>query len=196
VSLKSTADFVVKLISNKKFRDAYVHEHIKTGVPFQLRALRTARGWTQAELGERVGKKQHGISRLENPNLGDELSIRSLLEMASAFDVALLIKFVPFSRLLKEYEDVSPQGLAAASIAEETRRLKAWATARDRAEAVKSTAELVSAQPLRLVESPRQVGLFAGSTQAAVWMPVRPLKEARGLPPVRTPHRSTLKAVS
>lgn len=137
MSLKSTVEFIVRLLSNKKFRDAYVAEQIRNGIPFQIRALRMERGWTQAELGKRSDKKQHGISRLENPNLGDELSIKSLLDIASAFDVALLIKFVPFSKLLKECEDVSPRGLSVKEIGDERKSLLRWATIKDKGYGVK-----------------------------------------------------------
>src|SRR5207253_2649565 len=106
-----------------------VLEYIKNGVPYQIRSLRDQRGWTQGYLGEKAGKRQHGISRLEDPRYGSKLSIKSLLEIASAFDVALLVKFVPFSRLLNEYDDVSPEALSAKSVFDEDEmlRLKQWA---------------------------------------------------------------------
>jgi transcriptional regulator with XRE-family HTH domain len=119
-----------KLITNKKYRDAYVLEHVKNSIPSQIRALREQREWKQSDLGEKAGKQQHGIARLEDPRIGHKLSIKTLLELASAFDVALLVKFVPFSRLVKEYEDVSFEALSAASITDEKEieKLNDWAT--------------------------------------------------------------------
>ena len=194
MSLRSTVDFISKLINNKKSRDAYVYEHIRNGIPFQMRAMRDQREWTQADLAKEMKTSRTTITRLENPN-NDKLTLKTLLEVASAFDVALLVKFVPFSRLVKEYEDVSQSALGAASIGQETRRLKAWAAAKDRGEAARSTAELIAARPLRLAEPPpRQAGLFGGSTQAAAWMPVRPLGEARSLRAGNTAPPVTLKA--
>src|SRR5207253_5241953 len=108
-----------------------VLEYIKNGVPYQIRSLREQRGWTQGYLGETAGKRQHGISRLEDPRYGSKLSIKSLLEIASAFDVALLIKFVPFSKLLNEYDDVSPEALSANSIEDEINELEKWATEKE-----------------------------------------------------------------
>ena len=130
MELLSKKDLVAKLRTSKKFRDAYVYEHVRNGIPFQTRALRTSpeRDWTQAELGAAAKKPRNVITRLENPNYG-KLTLKTLFEIASAFDVALLIKFVPFSRLLREYEDVSSEALNAKSITdeEEVGALERWA---------------------------------------------------------------------
>ena len=47
---------LVKELSDKEFRDAYIAEDIKIGVASQIRALREARGWSQSELGQRTGR--------------------------------------------------------------------------------------------------------------------------------------------
>jgi hypothetical protein len=106
----------VEKLRDKAYRDAYVESHIRIGIPYQIAALREQddRRWSQAELGRRVAKPASVICRLEDPQYG-RLTIRTLLELASAFDVALLVKFVSFSRFLDEFEDVSPEGLQVAS---------------------------------------------------------------------------------
>lgn len=126
MKLLSKASLVSKLLVSKKFRDAYVYEHIKNGVPFQIRAMREERGWTQTKLGEVSEKPRNVITRLEDPNYG-KLTIKTLLEIASAFDVALLIRFIPFSRLLREYDDTSSSALGVPSISREAHQLKKWA---------------------------------------------------------------------
>jgi len=130
VKLLSKLELIKKLIGNKRFRDSYVYEHVRNSVPFQIRALREERGWTQGGLGEVAGKPRNVITRLEDPNYG-RLTLKTLFEIASAFDVGLLVKFVPFSRLVREYEDVSPSALSAKSILEEAGPLKEWALAKD-----------------------------------------------------------------
>jgi transcriptional regulator with XRE-family HTH domain len=180
VSLKSTVDFVIRLLTNKKSRDAYVYEHIRNGISFQLRALREQREWSQDDLAKATKKSRTTITRLENPN-NDQLTLNTLLELASAFDVALLIKFVPFSRLLKEYEDVSSQALSAQSIGKEKRRLLAWAAAKDRAETASNTGEMGAAVSLKLVEPAAQPELFGDKTETH-WKPVAPLKVAAPMP--------------
>lgn len=152
MSLKSTVDFIKKLIANKKSRDAYVYEHIRNGIPFQLRALREQRDWTQADLAKAAKTSRTTITRLENPN-NDKLTLKTLLELASAFDVALLVKFVPFSRLIKEYEDVSSEALSAKSItdANEVGKLNEWAAQKEAAPIAAYANELPAVR-LRVIE--------------------------------------------
>jgi transcriptional regulator with XRE-family HTH domain len=102
--------------------------------------MREEREWTQGKLGEISGKPRNVISRLENPNYG-ALTLKTLLEMASAFEVALLVRFVPFSRLLREYSDTSTSALSASSVFNETRQLKRWAQILDASHANASQVE-------------------------------------------------------
>lgn len=98
-------------LRNKEFRNAYVSAQVRTGVAHQIRALRNERNWSQEELGKRSGKPQSVISRLEDPDYG-KLSVQTLLDLASAFDVALMVGFVAFSEMLEKIQDVSPERLA------------------------------------------------------------------------------------
>jgi len=129
VSLLSRKTLTKKLLQSKKFRAAYVFEHIKRSIPFQVRTMRTEREWSQAKAGEEIGKPQNVISRLESPAYG-KLTLQTLLDIAKGFDVGLIIKFVPFSRLVREYEDVSFDALSAKSVSdkEEAQRIQDWAT--------------------------------------------------------------------
>ncbi len=128
VSLSSRKTTVARLLESKAYRDAYVLEHIKNGIAFQIRALREDRGWTQGDLGKAMGKPRNVVSRLEDPNYG-KFTLTTLWEIAAAFGVGLLVKFVPFSRLVREYEDVFPTRLSARNItsAEEVAALSEWA---------------------------------------------------------------------
>lgn len=103
---------LIKQLEDKSFRDAYVAEDIRTSVAFQLRAMRDQREWSQAELGRHAGKPQSVIARLEDPDYG-RFSLKTLFEMANTFDVALLVRFVPFSELMRRNTDLSPEALAA-----------------------------------------------------------------------------------
>lgn len=126
VNLRSKTNLVEKLIRDKEYRDAYVFEHVRNGLAFQLRGMRDALGWSQSRMGQEVGKPQNVISRLEDPNYGRP-NLQTLLEIASGLGVGLLVKFVPFTRLVKEFEDVSPGALAAPSIDKEQSALEEWA---------------------------------------------------------------------
>lgn len=101
-------------LTRKAYREAYVAEHVRTGIAYQIRALRDQRGWTQKKLSEVLNRPQSVVCRLEDPDYG-KLSVQTLLNIASAFDVALLIKFVTFSDFLLRTRDVSPGALVAES---------------------------------------------------------------------------------
>ena len=103
---------IVSSLSNKESRDAFVDAEISTTVPFQIREMRKARDWTQEELANRIGSDQPMISKFEDPDYAT-FAITSLKRLASAFDVALAVRFVPFSELVDD--TVSSKTLAVPS---------------------------------------------------------------------------------
>jgi transcriptional regulator with XRE-family HTH domain len=103
-----------KELQDKEYRDAFVIEHIDTGIPFQIRALREQRGLRQKDLEDCSGIAQETISRLEDPNYG-KLTLTTLKRLASAFDVGLLVRFVPFSDLVEWELNLSPDSLKVLS---------------------------------------------------------------------------------
>jgi transcriptional regulator with XRE-family HTH domain len=54
---------------------------------------------SQAELARDSGMTQNNLSRLESPDYGKQ-TISSLKRIADALDVALVVRFVPFSRYI------------------------------------------------------------------------------------------------
>ena len=95
-------------LHNKEYRAAYTEAQLSIEVPFQIRALRKACGWTQAQLAERCGIPQARISHIEQPGR-DPLSLRTLYRLSSAFDVGLLVQFVPFSELVHREAAFDPK---------------------------------------------------------------------------------------
>lgn len=109
-----TRDSIVAKLQNKEYRSAYVSANLKNGLAHQIRTNREIRGLSQTVLAERCGEKvkQETISRLEDPAYGN-YSINTLTKIAAALDVALLVKFVSFSKFLIETSDKSVTGLYA-----------------------------------------------------------------------------------
>jgi transcriptional regulator with XRE-family HTH domain len=105
---------LLEQLKNKDYRDAFVSEMINTGIPFQIRALRKQRNWSQQEMSEKTGMKQERISVLEDPNYG-KLSLSTLKKFASALDIGVLVKFVPISDLVKWELTLSSDSLKALS---------------------------------------------------------------------------------
>ena len=89
-------------LADKESRDEYVAARLDTDLAFQIYALRKQRGWTQARLATACGNPngQGAICRLESSAEG--VSLSTLRELASAFDVALSVKFLPFSQLVED----------------------------------------------------------------------------------------------
>jgi transcriptional regulator with XRE-family HTH domain len=109
---------IEKLRKSREYREAFVAEIIDTGVPFQIYALREKKGWTQKELGERTKMAQETISRVEDPNYV-QLTLKTLKRLASAFEVGLMVKFVPFSELVESELHLTPDSLKVLSFDEE-----------------------------------------------------------------------------
>jgi transcriptional regulator with XRE-family HTH domain len=104
-SINSTMIKIWKKLARKPYRDAFVGAHISNTVAGQIALLRTERGWTQKELAEKAGMKQSRISALEDPNY-ENFEVGTLRRIASAFDVALSVRFVSFSSLAERSANI------------------------------------------------------------------------------------------
>ena len=111
-------------LADEEYRREFVSESISTGLAFQIRHLRDSRGWTQRELAERMPKaQQETVSQWENPNYG-RYSVNTLKRVAAAFDVALIVRFAPFSDLAKWTLGLNPQRLAPPSFTAELEQME------------------------------------------------------------------------
>lgn len=90
---------LARLRRGPEARRKFVESQISNGIAFQIRALRGRKPWNQSELAEKVGTTQNQIYRLEKPSLAKP-TISTLRKIAAAFDVALVVRFVPFSQLV------------------------------------------------------------------------------------------------
>lgn len=89
-----------KLVTNKTTRQAYIRSKVSTSVASQIRALRRRRAhMTQQALAREVEMRQSRISAMERP--GTRFNIETLVRLASAFKVGLVVKFTSFSEMLK-----------------------------------------------------------------------------------------------
>lgn len=109
-----------KKMKSGEYRHGLVTAQIEMDLPFQIRALRLARKWTQPELAARAGMKQSRISAMETPG-GAHFTLETLRRLAEAFDVALVVRFAPFSELLNWNERFSPDHFEVPSFDGEVR---------------------------------------------------------------------------
>lgn len=105
--INSKVKAIWKKLRNKEYRESFVASQISNTIAAQIFSLREARGWKQAEVAARAGMKQSRISDLEDPNY-ENYETRTLVKLASAFDVGLVVRFVPFSELAKWSANLSP----------------------------------------------------------------------------------------
>lgn len=125
----STRNSLIHGFANKQFRDSVVVANIREGIAFQVRTTRKARSLKQADLAKQAGMKQQVISRLESAS-DSQPSIRTLVRLASALDVALVVKFVPFGQLADELSSLDHEAFAVPSFEEEQLRVRQAAVIR------------------------------------------------------------------
>lgn len=125
MNLKDKRNNLISKLKDKEYRHGWIEESIKMVLPYQIQANRVKRDWSQAILGKKADMKQNAVSRLESMDYGN-LNINTLLRLAEAFDCGLLVKFVPFSRLVTEFEDVSPFALEVAEFEDDLVNLHSW----------------------------------------------------------------------
>lgn len=101
------------LLADEEFRYGYAESFLNTYVAAQIKAIREQRGMDQADLAERVGTKQPGISRLESVN-HSVWKTDTLWRVARALGVRLQVSFETFGSLLDEVEAFNRESLERA----------------------------------------------------------------------------------
>ena len=101
----------------KEYRDGYLQSRIRGRIAYQIQALRDKLGLTQQAFAQLTGKKQSVISRLENVEYG-KVSVQTLLDIALAADVALVVKFTSYPDFLDQTRLMTPEALQPKTIYE------------------------------------------------------------------------------
>jgi transcriptional regulator with XRE-family HTH domain len=127
-----------KFKESKEYRDAFVAEHIYSRLPLKIRELREQRGWSQKDLGEKVGMAQAWVSKLEDPSYG-KYTIATLLRLASAFDVGLDIDFKLFSQILDKALTLTPESFEVVSFTDDPGFLRYQASTAERSQDIGSS---------------------------------------------------------
>lgn len=103
--------FAKELSEKRGFRHKYQGAQNGTKIVRQIRAIRRQRGWSQAQFADRLGKPASNVSqRLENLDYSG-FSLKTLLEVAEAFDVGLIVEFVPYEEFVRRTSDLSSASL-------------------------------------------------------------------------------------
>ena len=144
-----------------EFRRAFFKGHIRNGLAHQVRLMRKQRGWSQKILAEKIGASSQSIvARIEDPAYG-RLSLATIVKLADAFDVAALVRFVEYGRLLDETSDLTPAAITPLAFtselanAKKTERMAAVQNYRafDRSSTVRSLDSIPSPDVVRLTST-------------------------------------------
>jgi transcriptional regulator with XRE-family HTH domain len=98
--MSERSTLISKLLRERDYRANYIRAKLDVLVPSQLRALRLKRDLTQPILADQAGMKQSRISAMETPGRTN-FNLETLVRMAATLNVGLMVKFVPFSEMLK-----------------------------------------------------------------------------------------------
>lgn len=77
------------------YRASYLEASVRSGISYQIKALRSKDNLSQKSFGQAIGVPQSVVSRLENPEYG-KVTVQTLLDIAIARNVALVVRFVDY----------------------------------------------------------------------------------------------------
>jgi len=84
----------------KAARYKWMEAQIMRGLYLQIKAMRKQRGWSQKRLAREAGISVMVIWNLEHLPWISWPSIKTLTKLAAAFDVALIVRFAPWSEMV------------------------------------------------------------------------------------------------
>lgn len=99
--MSAFADQLVEDFDDKEFAHGYMEDHGNTVIAAQIKTLREQRELSQEALAQLAGMKQERISALENVDY-DAWTIKTLRKLGKAFDVHVMVTFVPFSQAIMD----------------------------------------------------------------------------------------------
>ncbi len=106
----------------REYRQAFAAE-VGTGLATQIKLLREARFGRQKDLADHLRMKQAQVSQLESPDYG-RFSLSTLLRLAGAFDVPLIVRFGNWSELADWHGNLSKARLAPQDYEQESAALQ------------------------------------------------------------------------
>lgn len=114
--MRERSTYVSKLLTDKKSRAAYIKAKLGVIVPSQIRALRMKSDMPrQSDLAKEAGMQQSRISMFETPGAAN-VTLETLAWLAAIFKVGVIVKFVPFSEMLRWENTFSQDDFAVTKI--------------------------------------------------------------------------------
>ena len=111
---------ISKLLTSFESRTSYIRSKLGVLVPSQIRSLRLKSAMPrQSDLAREAKMQQSRISMFETPGSAN-LTLDTLSRLASAFKVGLIVKFVPFSEMLRWENEYSQDTFNVTRLADDT----------------------------------------------------------------------------
>jgi transcriptional regulator with XRE-family HTH domain len=104
--MSEKSELINKLKKNKETRRDYLRAKLNIIIPSQIRALRLRAPMKQDELAQEADMLQPRISAMERPG-ATKFNLETLIRVAAALKVGLVVKFVSFSEMLRWQNDFS-----------------------------------------------------------------------------------------
>jgi transcriptional regulator with XRE-family HTH domain len=158
-----------KIRNDKEYRDSFVAEQIYSRLPLKIRNMRVTRCLKQRELAARAEVAPEWITQVENPNYG-RFTLKTLLKIASALDVGLVVDFVPYSRVVNDSLLLSNASFDAPSSKDDAgliERKAPHSEVEDIAASQSANASVIGISPNVLVFPKTANGATLGKSQAA-----------------------------
>jgi len=107
------------LIESVDSRTSYIKAKLGILIPSQIRSLRLQSEMPrQCDLAKAAGLHQSRISMFETPGAAN-MTIETLARLAATFKVGLIVKFVPFSEMLRWENEHSQDHFSVTPLAED-----------------------------------------------------------------------------
>lgn len=103
-------------------RQGYMEACVEQDIAWQIKLTRKKRNLSQRQLAKKLNTKQSSIARWEDPLYGKH-SIPCLIKIAHAFDCALSIRLIPYSKFAEITKDTSDDVLAVESYESEIKEI-------------------------------------------------------------------------
>lgn len=103
-------------------RQGYMEACVEQDIAWQIKLTRKKRSLSQHQLAKKLNTRQSSVARWEDPLYGKH-SIPCLIKIAHAFDCALSIRLIPYSKLAETAKDTSDDVFAIDSYESEIKEI-------------------------------------------------------------------------
>lgn len=166
--MSDRSDRISKLLGSHKSRTSYIKAKLGILVPAQIRALRLKSTNPempyQRDLARQAEMHQSRISMFETPGMSN-MTLETLAKVAAALKVGVIVKFVPFSEMLRWENGFSPDSFDVVPRLEQDVNFLEPARAAQRLTNMVTTANQMGGEDI----NPSTVNLVSqGSTRPAI----------------------------